>query len=184
MNFAHSSILVLMAAIPVCRGAEMPDCFTEEVEAHVIAQFRIHGPLSRDREYFGFVYRYEGKIESATARGTPCHSGQPCEVKTARAAAKIPKGAKVLGEWHTHPREFAADTLSLADVRGANDNRHIRCYRAFFSTSKGHIFTWDANATAVRAAMESMALLGDYRKPDVSSAVELRDHDANVIAGR
>lgn len=183
-NFARTSILVLMAVVPPCLSAEMTDCFTEEVEAHVIEQFQIHGPLSRDREYFGFVFRYQGKIESATERGRRCNSRQSCEVRTAGAAAKIPKGAKVLGEWHTHPREQGVETLSPEDVRGANDNRHIRCYRAFFSTPGGNILTWDTNATAVVAAMKTKVLLGNYRKLDAAPAIAVRDHDANVIAGR
>lgn len=183
-NFARTSILLLMAVVPLCRSADMTDCFTEEVEAHVIEQFHIHGPLSGDREYFGFVYRYQGKIESATVRGSRCNSGRSCEVRTARAATKIPKGAKVLGEWHTHPRELGAESLSPEDVGGANANRHVRCYRAFFSTSRGRILTWDTNATAVMTAMKSTVLLGNYRKLDAAPVMTVSNHDANVIAGR
>ncbi len=148
-----------------CRAEEPSECFTAEVEAHVLEQFRIYGPLSRKREYFGFIYRIDGVIGSAITRGIVCRWTEPCEVNTRRAAEKIPEGAKVLGEWHTHPHESGSLLLSDADVRGANDNRHIRCYRAFFSTSNGEVFSWDPNVVVVSVAMSNAIRQGNYRQP-------------------
>ena len=162
---APASILLLLGITSyACPAERSPECFAAEVETHVLEQFRIHGPQSRKREYFGFVYRIDGVIGSATARGSVCRWTEPCEVKTRRAAERVPKGAKVLGEWHTHPHESGSRWLSADDVRGANDNRHIRCYRAFFSTSIGEVLSWDPNATAVPVAMATAVRLGNYRQ--------------------
>lgn len=130
----------------------------------MLEQFSIYGPLSTDREYFGFVYRHEGVIASAISRGSVCRWTQACEVNTRIAAALIPKGAKVLGEWHTHPHATGSQGLSAEDVRGANSNLHIRCYRAFYSKSNGEIYSWNLEATLVQAAMASSVGLGNYRR--------------------
>ncbi len=157
--------LLLGIIASACRAEESQECFTAEVEAHVLEQFRIHGPLSRKREHFGFVYRVDRTIGSATTRGIVCRWTEPCEVNTRRAAEKIPAGAKVLGEWHTHPHESGSRSLSDADLRGANGNRHIRCYRAFFSTSNGEVLSWDPNVVVVSIAMSNAVRLGNYRQP-------------------
>ena len=159
-----STLLLLGITSYTCHADESPECFAAEVEAHVLEQFRIHGPLSRKQEYFGFVYRIDGTIGSAVTRGSVCRWTESCEVDTRRAAVKIPKGAKVLGEWHTHPHESGSRLLSDTDVRGANDNRHIRCYRAFFSTSDGEVLSWDPNASQVSFAMAAAVRLGNYRQ--------------------
>jgi hypothetical protein len=166
MKFAtRASVLSLFLAAPFCCNAdEIPDCFAEEVQAHVLEQYGIFGPLSTDREYFGFIYRLDGVIASAVSRGGICRWTQACEVNTRGAAALIPKGAKVLGEWHTHPHVTGSQSLSAADVRGANNNRHIRCYRAFYSKSNGEILSWNLGATLVQTAMASSVRLGNYRK--------------------
>src|SRR5262245_31654397 len=120
---AATSVLVLLSGLATrCPAEEPSGCPQAEIEAHVVEQFRIYGPLSKDREYFGFIYRHDGVIESAVTRGTVCRRLEPCEVKSARAAAKIPPGAKVFGEWHTHPHVTGTMQLSGADVRGANAN--------------------------------------------------------------
>jgi hypothetical protein len=161
----RASFVLLLVAAPLCCTADsLPRCFDDEVEAHVLEQFSIYGPLSTDREYFGFVYRHTGVIASAIARGSVCRWAQACEVYTWVAAALIPKGAKVLGEWHTHPHATGSQGLSAEDVRGANNNLHIRCYRAFYSKSDGEIYSWNLNATLVPAAMASSVRLGNYRE--------------------
>jgi hypothetical protein len=163
---ARASVLLLLGITSgSCQSEEAPECAPEEVEAHVLEQFNLYGPLSRKREYFGFIYRLDGVIASATTRGNICRWNQPCEVNTRRAADKIPAGAKVLGEWHTHPHEAGSQLLSDADVRGANDNRHIRCYRAFFSTASGEILSWEPNNLIVSVAMATAVKMGNYRRP-------------------
>jgi hypothetical protein len=94
-------------------------------------------------------------------------------VDTNDAAMRVPAGAKVLGEWHTHPRTNGSQRLSLEDVRGANANRHIRCYRAFFSTPTGEVLTWDIRTDDVRAAMTSARRLANFleRHPAVAPYV-------------
>jgi len=162
---AHAPMWLLLGIMSwSCHAQDAAECLPQVVEAHVLEQFRIYGPLSAKREYFGFIYRIGGLVRSATTRGSVCRWTQPCEVSTRRAAAKIPSGAKVLGEWHTHPRESGSQRLSEADVRGANDNRLIRCYRAFFSTAYGDILSWNPDATIVSTAMASTVRLGNYRQ--------------------
>jgi len=165
-NLPRAFVLLLLSVTTLCcQAGEPADCFADEVHAHVLEQFQIYGPQSTDREYFGYIFRINGVIDSATTRGGTCRWKPDCEVKTADAAAKIPKGAKVLGEWHTHPHTNGSSRLSPDDVQGANDNRHIRCYRAFFSTSEGNILSWDPNTAEVSAAMAAAVQLGNYRYP-------------------
>jgi hypothetical protein len=172
MKYPRRACVSLLLGIiaSVCRAAEPSECFGAQIEAHVIEQFHIYGPLSRRREYFGFIYRIDGVIGSAVTRGIGCRWAGPCEVNTRRAAEKIPQGAKVLGEWHTHPHELGSLLLSDADVRGANDNRGIRCYRAFFSTSNGEVLSWDPRVVVVSIAMSTAVRLGNYRQPRGGSA--------------
>ncbi len=166
MNFlARSSVLGLLALASICCDASVyPECFADEVEAHVLRQFGIYGPLSAEREHFGFIFRHDGGIGSAVSRGSPCRWTEACEVDTRVAAALIPKGAKVLGEWHTHPHVTGSQSLSPEDVRGANRNVRISCYRAFFSTSSGEIYSWNPHSTFVRMAMATSVRLGNYRQ--------------------
>jgi hypothetical protein len=159
------AILALFSATVQCGADEPPDCLLRQVESHVMDQFRLFGPLSGEREYFGFIFLKDGKIASATARGGTCQWREPCEVSTRRAAAKIPAGARVLGEWHTHPRTAGSRDVSLSDVRGANANRHLPCYHAFFSTPGGDILSWNPNESDTEAAMASAVRLGSYRQP-------------------
>lgn len=139
-------------------GAECPD---DEVRAHVLTQFEIYGPRSLKNEYFGFIYRSNEVIASAMVRGGRCSKRGDCTVNTARAAKHIPRGAKVLGEWHTHTRN-GSRFLSALDVQGAYANRHIRCYMAYYSTPDGNIQSWDPGASSVPIAMHSVAQLGAY----------------------
>lgn len=156
--------LLLCAIVPRCDAGDPADCFAAEVRDHVLRQFAEFGPLSREHEYFGYIYRVDGAIHSAVTRGANCRwTHDICEVSTRAAAARIPAGAKVLGEWHTHPRINAAAGLSDADVHGANDNRHIRCYHAFYSTADGDMLSWDPDERAVREAMASRIRLGNYK---------------------
>ena len=141
-------------------------CFEDEVLPHVRAQFAKYGPRSAQYEYFGFIYRKDGRVESAVTHDFACRGQTECVVNTAFALRRIPKGAKVLGEWHTHPRFHEARELSMEDVRGAKANRHIRCYTAFYSSPDGDIYRWNLDAPTVAAAMASRMRLGNYRDPD------------------
>ena|SRR5688572_3498052 len=149
-------------------------CPSQAVTAHVTRQFERYGPSSRDREYFGYIYRHGQAIHSSVIQGTACPRAKSCSVDTARAASQIPPGAKILGEWHTHPHAIGAESLSIEDVRGANKNRHIRCYAPFYSGSSGNVFTWDLNQTSVPSAMASRRPLGNY----YSSPEQSPRHDA------
>lgn len=138
------------------------ECLRKEVEAHVREQFSIYGPRSADHEYFGFIYLQEGIIGSAVTRSRPCH-GTKCTVDSAEALRSMPRSARVLGEWHTHPHD-GAKGLSREDVRGAYNNRHISCYLAFYSTPDGAIYTWNPEHVSVPVAMGSRAPLGNYNE--------------------
>lgn len=155
---------LLIAAAPLCGNAEdvAAECFAKEVEAHVAQQFSIYGPQSADHEYFAFIYRHEGTIGSAVTRSRPCSKSGKCVVESAAASVLIPHGAKVLGEWHTHPHTQGSSKLSAEDVRGAHNNCHIRCYSAYYSKPTGEIYAWDSGQTSVPTAMASRVLLGSY----------------------
>jgi hypothetical protein len=139
-------------------------CFGEEVLVHVRAQFAKYGPRSAEQEYFGFIYAHDGHVESAVTSGSGCRGQLDCNVNPAFALKRIPKGARILGEWHTHPQVGSIE-LSLEDVNGAHANRHIHCYSSFYSTPDGGIFRWDIAATSVPDAMASRAEVGNYRAP-------------------
>lgn len=169
-----SMTALLVGIIGAASAAEPADCFAAEVEDHVLRQFDLFGPMSEDREYFGYIYRAEGVIRSAVTKGARCVWTRQCEVRTRAAAKQIPQGAKVLGEWHTHAHISGSSHLSEADVHGANDNRHIRCYRAFFGTSDGHVLSWDVNQSQPAAAMKSFVGLGSYRASRTAEVVATR----------
>ena len=86
-------------------------CDREPVDAHVREQVQLYGPQSIKHEYFGFIHRLDGSIGSAVTRGNDCPNPSSCGINTAAAAALIPRGAKVLGEWHTHPRLGSAEAF-------------------------------------------------------------------------
>jgi hypothetical protein len=127
---------------------------------HVRQQFALYGPLSVRHEYFGFIYRQDGIIASAVVRSDTCGKGN-CFIETRAAAEQIPSGAKVLGEWHTHP-QGGSRVLSIEDVRGARNNRHLRCYAAYYSRPGGEILEWDPAQTSVPTAMASTVSIGNY----------------------
>ena len=158
-------LLLVMALIPpVSRAAEvMPDhCFDAAVMNHVREQIAFYGPRSDQQEYFGFIYWKDGLIRTAVTSGMACQGMLDCVVNPAFALARIPKGAKVLGEWHTHSR-IGALVLSLEDVSGARANLHIRCYSAFYSASDGSIWRWDPAQATVADAMASRTSVGAFR---------------------
>ena len=156
---------LLLAVAPLCCSAnEAPEtCHRVEVDAHVRQQFSIYGPLSIDREYFGFIFLHEGALGSAVVRGNSCARTFECGVNNSAAARAIPLGAKVLGEWHTHPKG-GSTTLSEADVTGAYRNRHIRCYVAFYGKPTGEVYSWDPQQTSVPTAMATRTLIGNFRE--------------------
>jgi len=141
-------------------AAATDDCPREEVAEHVRQQYDLYGPLSDGREYFGFIYRLDGAIRSAVTRSGRCTRGN-CLTDTAGAAALIPRGAKILGEWHSHPHDGSA-ALSAEDVRGAKNNAHIRCYSAYYSKPDGEILSWEPGSTSVPVAMASRVSIGHF----------------------
>jgi hypothetical protein len=145
-------------------------CALDRVHDHVREQFAEFGPQSTHREYFGFVYFFDGKVASAVARGKECRSVDRCITRIDLAARAIPKGARLLGEWHTHPTSSGSRALSADDVRGARHYRHIPCYQAYYSTPRGEIYTWNVTQTSVTSAMATRVHLGNLsdtpRLPD------------------
>src|SRR5688572_2856270 len=162
--------ILLSASLSTESGeASSPPCFEDEVTQHVREQFSIYGPRSSQYEYFGFIYRKDDRVDSAVTHDVGCRGRMECVVNTVFALRRIPKGAKVLGEWHTHPHFHEADALSMDDVRGAQANRHIRCYTAFYSSHDGDFYRWNLDALTVAAAMASRMRLGNYREREETS---------------
>ena len=161
VRFALVSLLAVASFC--CGAAENEAAFSREaVDDHVRAQFLVFGPQSEKHEYFGYVYWHDGLLASAVMRSRKCPSPRNCGLETAAAARRIPAGARVLGEWHTHPHGSSGQ-LSSEDVRGAHDNRHIDGYRAYYSTPDGEIHSWDPQHDWVQTAMASRVLIGNYR---------------------
>lgn len=161
MDLIHRlSLAILLLSIAIQGDATdlAAECPQPAVEAHVREQFALYGPQSKKHEYFGFIYLHEGVIGSAVTRSRICPKGR-CVVDSSRAVGLIPPTAKLLGEWHTHP-EHGSPSLSKDDVRGAYNNRHIRCYRAFYSTPAGEIYRWSVDLTSVPMAMASRVRVG------------------------
>jgi len=154
-------------------AASAQECDLGAVAAHVQEQLRVYGPRSASHEYFGFIYRAEGVIASAVVRGQKCRGADQCTVDIEPAAKRIPQGAKVLGEWHTHTHQTGSRLLSLRDVRGAHQNVRIRCYSAFYAGPDGEIYAWDPRSTSVATAMATRTSLGRYAL----------DADAPAVAG-
>lgn len=165
-----TAVWLLLAPVGALSGNESVSCLRKEVETHVQQQFMQFGPLSVGHEYFGFIYRHEGRIESAVTRSGKCHRGN-CRIDSAHALALIPPGSKVLGEWHTHPHDGAVQ-LSIEDVRGAHHNRRLRCYAAFYSKPNGEILSWDPASTSVPVAMASRVRIGSYAEQKVAKTAE------------
>jgi hypothetical protein len=149
----------LLWAINAAAGAE-PGCYWPEVQSHVREAIAIYGPMSIDNEFFGFIYRYGARVDSGVVRSSSCHLGN-CVVDVAVAAQRIPTGARVLGEWHTHPHG-GSRLLSTLDVRGAYQNRNVACYAAYFSRPDGEILAWNPREKSVHAAMASLVVVGNY----------------------
>lgn len=161
MNIACRLLLTAALLITVFRS-EASECLRKDVEAHVQEQFALYGPRSGNHEYFGFIYMHDGVLGSAVTRSRECRNTK-CVVDSTKAVQLIPKSAKVLGEWHTHPHGGSA-SLSKEDVRGAYNNRHISCYLAFYSTPSGEIYAWSPQRTSVPVAMASRVPVGNYQQ--------------------
>jgi len=154
---------VLASAPLCCSAADSPGgCEHDQLDAHVREQIQLYGPRSAQHEHFAFVYLYQGAIASAVIRSSRCTGTYSCSVHTDASAKLIPKGARVLGEWHTHPHQGSA-TLSADDVRGAYNNRRIRCYAAYYAKPGGDILAWDPRKDSVPTAMFSAVRIGSYR---------------------
>jgi hypothetical protein len=143
----------------------------DRVHDHVRDQFAQFGPLSTNREYFGFIYLFDDQVVSAVVRGKECRGADRCITRIDVAARAIPKGARLLGEWHTHPMSTGSRALSADDVRGARRYRHIPCYQAYYSTPRGEIYMWNVAQTSVPSAMATRVHLGNLsdtpRLPDL-----------------
>jgi hypothetical protein len=160
------SLRALLASLMLacCAGATAADCSCElvrdEIAAHARLQFEIYGPKSVHVEYFGFIFHDGARLRSAVVRSRRCKSGD-CVIEVDDAGSEIPAGARVLGEWHTHPHD-GAPQLSELDVRGAYRNRNALCYTAFYSNPGGEIFAWNPAANSVPAAMATRQHVGAY----------------------
>ena len=163
MNIACRCLLAAALIVTAfCSNADngTSECLRKQVEDHVREQFAIYGPQSADHEYFGFIYLHNGVIGSAVTRSRTCSSSK-CALDSAEALQAVPRPARVLGEWHTHPHG-GSPSLSKHDVHGAYNNRHISCYLAFYSTPAGDIYAWDPHRMSVPVAMASREPLGNY----------------------
>lgn len=163
MNPLRRSMTVALVLVAPCAVAH-PDAGCPAPEAlldHVMLQFELYGPRSTDREFFGFIYRHDGVIGSAVIRGRRCPDPGNCMIDITPAKKRIPRGAKVLGEWHTHVRD-GSRFLSSLDVKGAYANRNIRCYVAFYSQPDGVVRSWNPNASSVPIAMNSALQVGSF----------------------
>lgn len=175
---------LLWAASICCNAGEAEIAFLRaEVDAHVLGQFAVFGPLSKKHEFFGYVYRHEGILASAVVRSPRCSSLRMCGLDTAAAAKLIPKGARVLAEWHTHPHHGSSQ-LSKEDVGGAHANRQIAGYTPYYSTPVGEIYAWDPRFDWVPDAMASAVLIGNYRAQAAINAAETPDPRLRARAGR
>jgi hypothetical protein len=158
----------LLMVASTSSGAADPEpdsgCPREAVDAHVQDQYRIYGPQSEKNEFFGFIYRLNGCSAAPWCAAASVAGPDRCTVDTGGAAAGIPKEAKVLGEWHTHPHRTGSRGLSADDVRGAQHDARLGCYRAFYVTPEGEIHSWNASSTSVPTAMNSRVALGNYRQ--------------------
>lgn len=161
MNAVCRALLIISLMIVTARDSAASECLQSEVETHVQQQFAIYGPQSARHEYFGFIYLSNGMIGSAVTRSRPCANADKCVVDSSEAVRLIPRSAKVLGEWHTHPHD-GSPSLSSDDVRGAHGNRHIHCYSTFYSTPSGEIYKWNAKQISVPIAMASRVQIGNY----------------------
>jgi hypothetical protein len=163
-TFAGVWALLVAASLPAACAGEPASCFEEEVLRHVREQFALYGPRSNrhGNEYFGFIYRMDGRIDSAVTVGDDCSGETDCAINPVFALRRVPRGAKILGEWHSHPRGGSSQ-LSPEDVRGANANRHVQCYAAFYSAPDGSIWRWSVGEAQVDKAMASRILVGNFR---------------------
>lgn len=159
-NRARLAALLLALANSANADVGTPGCHRPEVRTHVRQLFSIYGPMSVENEFFGFIYRQDARIDSAVVRSRRCVLGN-CVIDVTMAAQRIPPGAKVLGEWHTHPRD-GSWVLSSLDVRGASQNRKLVCYAAYVSRPDGKIFAWDPRRTSVHTAMASLVPVGQF----------------------
>jgi hypothetical protein len=158
-----------------CNAGEAASVVTRgQIDVHVVAQFQVYGPLSKQHEYFGYVYLHEGVLASSVIRSRKCMALRSCGLDTAEAARLIPRHARVLAEWHTHPHRGSSQ-LSKEDVVGAHANRHIPGYTPYYSTPGGEIYAWDPRHDWVRDAMASIVLIGNYREPAAIIGAETRD---------
>jgi hypothetical protein len=178
-------LLCLFAgALLRCNAGEAASVVTRgQIDVHVVAQFQVYGPLSRQHEYFGYVYLHEGTLASSVIRSRKCLASRNCGLDTAEAARLIPRGARVLAEWHTHPHGGSSQ-LSKEDVAGAHSNRHIPGYTPYYSTPGGEIYAWDPRLDWVPGAMASIVLIGNYRGPATINGAETPDPTLHARALR
>ena len=84
--------ILLAASLSARAGDATPAaCFEDEVLLHVREQFATYGPRSSQYEYFGFIYRKDGRIESAVTHDFGCRGQMECVVNTAFALKRDPQ---------------------------------------------------------------------------------------------
>jgi hypothetical protein len=157
------SLTLTLAACSACTHPSYfsPACTNPGLDDHVRQEFAVYGPQSGNHEYFAFIYELQGSFGSAVVRGNKCRGTEQCVVDTAGAVAQIPKGANVVGEWHTHPH-IGAPSLSSLDVRGAHHNHRLSCYTPYYSNPSGDIYAWNPELDSVPTAMSSLVRIGTY----------------------
>jgi hypothetical protein len=170
----------IVVGLIVSASCAANDCDLDAVHDHVHEQFARFGPMSFNREYFGYIYSSDGKIASAVVRSNECRGDDRCFTNTTGAARAIPKHARLLGEWHTHPLRVGSRALSADDVRGAHQLRHIPCYQAYYSTPRGEIYAWNITQTSVTTAMSTRLHLGNF----FAEPLPLKDSKARYMALR
>jgi hypothetical protein len=99
--------------------------------------------VAENREYAGLIYRTTaGKIGSTPAvQGPQCTAGASCGISPFAAIEALPRGADILGEYHTHGADDPGDPgnwedFSEGDIHRSN-NRGISTYRGMYLGTPG-----------------------------------------------
>jgi len=110
-----------------------------------------------EREYGAQIYSYDGKYHYGTIQtGTTVKESKDgqasVQLYSKEALAGIPKGAKLVGDFHTHPAKAAAG-LSGEDMLGISKMRyngtHGRTFNGFKVDSGYQGYVWKAGDSAI-----------------------------------
>jgi len=97
-------------------------------------------PLSEHFEYAGVIYEKDGKIHYTP----PATNKERADVKV---TVKYPKGAKLLGLYHTHPKGKYSEIISETDINVAKE-LGIPYYMGHFET--GDVKVYEHGKTRIR----------------------------------